>query len=79
MAVRKKKKYYKQKKRTKKISLRSAIKNRIAREEVLLSIIWVAVLVMSGIILEGTAYATYVLVLILVGMIGSLIVVNYNK
>lgn len=62
-----------------KTGLRKAIKDRIAREEILLTLIWVVVLIMVGTILNGTKYSTYVLVLILIGLIGSLIVVNYNK
>lgn len=53
--------------------------DRVTKEEVFISLVWVAVLVAIGIILSGTRYATPVLVVLVVGLVGSLIVLNYEK
>ncbi len=53
--------------------------DNVTREEIFISLVWVSVLVATGIILGGTRYATYVLTVIVIGMIGCLIVFNYDK
>ncbi len=53
--------------------------DNVKKEEILISLVWVSVLVAAGIILGGTRYATAVLTVIVVGLIGCLIVLNYEK
>ena len=53
--------------------------DNVKKEEILISLVWVSVLVATGIILSGTRYATAVLTVIVVGLIGCLIVLNYEK
>jgi hypothetical protein len=49
------------------------------KKEIIMSLIWIAVLIAAGTILSGTSYMTPVLVVVVVGFIGSLIVFNYEK
>lgn len=53
--------------------------DNVTKEEILVSLVWIAVLVAAGIILSGTRYATAVLTVVVVGLIGCLIVLNYEK
>jgi hypothetical protein len=53
--------------------------DRLTKEEILISLIWIAVLISVGIILNGTRYMTYSLIVILIGMITTLVVLNYKK
>ncbi|MBI4153852.1 hypothetical protein HY501_00800 [Candidatus Woesearchaeota archaeon] len=53
--------------------------DRITKEEISLSLIRLSVLLAAGIILSGTPFISPVLIIVLIGLVGSLIVLNHDK
>ncbi|RME54556.1 hypothetical protein D6777_03405 [Candidatus Woesearchaeota archaeon] len=48
-------------------------------KEVLISLIWLAEIVAVGFILNKTSYSTPVMIIMLIGLVASLIVMNYKN